>query len=291
MARRYGRIQGLVLSLGSPSFYRNVARNWGGIGLLYVLLLLTLTWIPILVQWQLAFRNFALVEFPKVAKDFPKIGLKNGKVSSSVPQPYVWTDPKTGQVVFVMDTTGKIKNLDQTEAQFLLTETKLYVRNQAETRIIDLSQFPNDLEISKEIIQGWLVTGSNWLGVVLFPFAMICSLIRALILMLLAGLLGMIFNSAYDARLSYGTLVRLSAVGLTLSVYLDTGLGLADIHVPFWFLITLALTTFYVAFGAKASKQGMPEGPDSFDDHYGRNDSFDDYGRRDIDPWSEGIRE
>jgi hypothetical protein len=40
---------------------------------------------------------------------------------------------------------------------------------------------------------------------------------------------------------------------MTLSVYLDTGLGLANIHVPFWFLIALVLTTAYVAFGTFVS--------------------------------------
>ena len=51
--RRYGRIQGLVLSLGWTDFYRDVAKDWRGIGMLYLLLVIALTWIPLLVKLQL----------------------------------------------------------------------------------------------------------------------------------------------------------------------------------------------------------------------------------------------
>ena len=83
----YGRITGLVFSLFLPAFYRHVARNWGGIGLLYLILLFTLTWIPSLVDVHLKLRKVAQEDFPKVAKDWPDISIKNGKVSSPVPQP------------------------------------------------------------------------------------------------------------------------------------------------------------------------------------------------------------
>jgi Protein of unknown function (DUF1189) len=255
--KRYGRIQGLLLALGSPSFYRDVAHNWGGIGILYVLLLFTLTWIPALVKAQIGFRNFIHNEFAKVAQDLPPITLQGGKASAPVPQPFTMNDPDTGKPVFVLDTTGEITSLDQTPAVLLLTQTRLHVRNQGKIEIHDLSQFP-DVTISKEWIQEWLEAIGNWLAVGLFPLVMIGSLIRALIIMLLAALVGLIFNAAFNARLSYAALLRLAAVGMTLSVYLDTGLGLAGIQVPFWFILTLMLTTAYVAFGVKAASSDAP---------------------------------
>ena len=73
---RFGRFQGLVLSLFLPAFYRDVARNWGGIGILYVLLLYTLTWIPALVNMQLGVQKFAQEDFPKFAKNLPDITIQ-----------------------------------------------------------------------------------------------------------------------------------------------------------------------------------------------------------------------
>jgi hypothetical protein len=93
----------------------------------------------------------------------------------------------------------------------------------------------------------------TWLWAIAFPIVMIGSLIRALILMLLASIVGLIVNAVCNARVTYGGLLRFAAVGMTLSVYTDTGLGLAGIQVPFWFLIALAVTSAYVAFGTIVS--------------------------------------
>ncbi|HEX3314644.1 MAG TPA: hypothetical protein VHR72_07110, partial [Gemmataceae bacterium] len=87
--RRYGRIQGLVLSLGWADFYRDVAKNWRGIGLLYLLLAIMLTWIPILAKWQMAVGHFMHEELPKKLTEIPEVSIKGGKVSSPAPQPLV----------------------------------------------------------------------------------------------------------------------------------------------------------------------------------------------------------
>jgi hypothetical protein len=70
--------------------------------------------------------------------------------------------------------------------------------------------------------------------------------------------------------MSYGGLLRFGAVGMTLSVYIDTGLELANIHVPFWFLIAFLLTTAYVAFGTFVS---VPPKVDVFADWDREDDS------------------
>jgi hypothetical protein len=249
---RFGRFAGLVLSLFLPAFYRDVARNWGGIGFLYILLLFIVTWIPALVKIHLGAQKFANVDFPKFAKGLPDISIKKGKVSSPVPQPLEIKD-ENGKVIFILDTTGKVNNLDKNQAMFLLTETKLHQRDErGNLQIHDLSQFP-DFDFTAEWLQGWITTICTWLAVGLFPIFLIGSLIRALILMLLTSLVGLIVNAVCNARVSYAGLLRFGAVGMTLSVYLDTGLGLAGINVPFWFLIALVLTSGYVAVGTIVS--------------------------------------
>jgi hypothetical protein len=290
----YGRFTGLVLSLFLPAFYRHVARSWGGIGLLYLILLFTLTWIPALVKIHLGAQKFAQEDFPKVAEKLPDITIKNGKISSPVEQPLEIKDDM-GNVVFVLDTTGKINNLEQTKAMILITETKLFQRDQLNNiQIHDLSTFP-DFDFTKERVQGWVDTATTWLAVSLYPLFMIGSLIRALVIMLLASIAGVVANSAFNARVTYGGLLRFAAVGMTLSVYLDTGLGLAEIQVPFWFLIALALTVVYVVFGTAVSIPPPMEiaglGVDR-EDHEDHDDHEDDWKspRRKADPDDGGFK-
>lgn len=270
----YGRITGLVFSLFLPAFYRHVARSWGGIGILYLLLLFTLTWIPPLVKFHLKLRELAEVEFPKYAKDIPDVSIKNGKVSSPAPQPFEVKDER-GNVVFVLDTTGKINNLDQTKAMILLTENKLYQRDQMNNiQIHDLSTFP-DFELNSERLQDWADGGATWLPISVFPFCLFGSMIRGIIIMLLASIAGLIFNAAFNAKMTYGGLLRFGAVGMTLSAYISTVLWTMWISVPFWFFICLGLTIAYVGFGTFVSV------PKLADMHLDDEEHDDDWRRRD----------
>jgi len=273
----YGRITGLVLSLFLPAFYRHVARHWGGIGLLYLFLLFTLTWIPTLIKTQMSFNEFVQAEFPKVAPKLPPITIKGGKVSSPVPQPLEIKDDN-GNVVFVLDTTGHINSLDQTPAIMLVTETKLHMRNQQKIEIHDLAQFP-DFEFTADFVQGWLDFIGTWLAVSFYPFCMFGSLIRALVIMFIAAIIGLIVDSGMQTRITFAGLLRMAAVGITLSVYLDTGLGFTDIKIPFWFFIAAGLTSIYVVFGVWATgpPPSFKRAKDDFDDD---RDEDDDYRSR-----------
>ena len=51
--RRFSGLHALVLSFFSPALYRDVALQWRGIGVLYLLLVATICAIPRLVMIQL----------------------------------------------------------------------------------------------------------------------------------------------------------------------------------------------------------------------------------------------
>ena len=271
--RRYGRIQGLVLSLGWADFYRDVAKNWRGIGLLYVLLVIALTWIPILAKGQMAIGHFMRDELPKKLTEIPEVSIKGGKVSSPAPQPLVINDEK-GDPIFILDTTGQT-DFDKTKAKFLLTESKLFQRDQNRTQITDLTDFP-DFTLSKENIVSWGTTASNWLGVVCFPVVVVWSLIGWLIVMLLAGAISMAANGR--SKLPFGTVLRLAAVGTTLGQYFTAAAMFFSINIPylFMYLICVGLTVAYAIFGIKCADRDRLE---EFDDHDRRDDHRDD--RRD----------
>src|SRR2546426_10244070 len=82
--------------------------------------------------------------------------------------------------------------------------------------------------------------------------------------MLLYGLVGLIFNSAFNARLDYAALLRLAAVAMTPAMVVDTVLGwLVGAPVPCCGAMLLAglITVSYLAFAGQAEAQpGMPPG-------------------------------
>ena len=81
----------------SGALNRDVARNWRGIGLRLLLLVLVITWIAMGIKMDRAVKHFANDEFPGVVQDFPPITIKDGVVSSPVDQPYYMKDKETGK--------------------------------------------------------------------------------------------------------------------------------------------------------------------------------------------------
>jgi Protein of unknown function (DUF1189) len=268
--RRYGRIQGLLLSLGWADFYRDVAKNWHGIGLLYVLLVIVLTWIPILVKMQLYLGQQVREELPKHLADIPDITLKGGKVSSPVAQPCVVFADDNGNPIVILDTTGQT-DFEKTKAMFLITETKLFQRDPNRTQITDLSAMP-DFTLSRDTVLSWATTGANWSAITCFPFCVIGSLIGWLVVMLIAAAIGMAANG--KSRLPFGTVLRLAGVGTTLGQYFTTAAMFFSIVVPFQFWICVAITAAYAIFGVKCAERDRLD--DAMDDFDHREDPPDD---------------
>ncbi len=186
----------------SGALNRDVARNWRGIGLRLLLLVLVITWIAAGIKMDRAVKHFANDEFPGVVQDFPPITIKDGVVSSPVDQPYYMKDKQTGKTFAVLDTTGTITSLDQADnAILLLTENKIHYRdnsNPGQVKIQDLSKVKN-FYVDRTIVTNWVAWGSKWASWVLIPIALVFSFIYRLIQGLIYGAIGMIFNNSFNA--------------------------------------------------------------------------------------------
>lgn len=258
--KRFGRITALFLSFFSADLYRDVARNWRGIALLYLLLLCLLTWIPVLVKTHLGMRRAANdPEAAAVINQMPSITINKGVVSIKEPEPYLMKDPQTGQTLLYVDTSNRFDRPEAKQAVFLLGRSTLETRNQNKTQIHDLSQFP-DVYVDKIIVGRWLDTFAKWFAVMALPLAMLGSLVWGLVRLLLYALIGLMFNSMFNARLDYAALMRLSAVAMTPAMVLDTVLiWLVGAPVPCCGSMFLAgaITLGYLAFAVKANAQPL----------------------------------
>ncbi|NQT36166.1 MAG: DUF1189 family protein [Planctomycetes bacterium] len=252
--KRYSIFHPLVLAFFSKSLYQDVGRNWKGVGALYLLLLMVLTWIPLLVQMQLAINGFVEDEAPSVTEQIPPIEIVNGQVSVDAPMPHVIRNPDTNAPVLVIDTTGEITSLADTEAKALLTKNTLWVEhNEFETRSYDLAGVQR-FSLNKQIVRQWLEY-LKWFPVVLFPLAVIFSFIYRMVLAAICGLVGLAFASMVGARLEYRTLMRLAAIAFTPTIVLSTLFTLFGVTVPYWASICILLTLVYLFFAVWANAE------------------------------------
>src|SRR2546425_3264229 len=181
--KRYSIHHAFVLSFFSKSLYRDVGRYWRGTGLLYMFILLVVVWIPTMIKMQIGFSRFAKREAPRFTQQIPRITIKHGEASTDVTTPY-FIKGDDGKPVVIIDMTGEYQSLDNTPAYILLTKTKVFARNERETRIYDLSNV-GSFELDRTRVEGWLQMTKRWLVLVIFPVVLISSFVFRAIQMLI----------------------------------------------------------------------------------------------------------
>ena len=244
-----------VLSFFSEELYRDVGLYWKGVNFSYLFLLLAICLIPTTINTYIVFANFVNNEAPTVIEQVPEITITDGKVSISEPQPYYIKDPENGDILAIIDTTGQIKSLEDTDAFCLLTENSLIIKkSKFENRTYDLSNV-KAFVVDSERITGWLQIGRKFLAVVIYPFALLGSYLFRIVQALIYAAVGLLFALWCKVTLSYATLLRLAVVAMTPCMLAKTIFGIADIHLPYATLIFLVITLAYLFFAVKANSE------------------------------------
>lgn len=253
--RRYSSFSALIAAFFSKDLYRDVAHSWGGIGFLHLMLLAFLASAPIMATIHVQLNSFADRDFPDLVKNFPDVKLTKGEVSSTIPQPYVvMDDAKSHKTMFVLDTTGKINNLEQTDAQILVTKTKIHMRERSnQQKIQDLKDFP-DMEVTATKMRSWMKILATWCAPVGTPFLMFGYVLVGLISMMLLALFGALIAGS-NSTVSAGGYMRLASVARTPAFLLGTAFQLLNITIPMWFLGSIAVSVAYMAFAVTCANE------------------------------------
>jgi hypothetical protein len=258
---RYSRFSALVLSFFSMDLYRDVGRNWRGIGLLYLLLLFALTWLPPVIRGHIGFRRFVRNDAPAVLSQVPSVTIKNGVVSIKEPEPYIVRDPQTGRTILYVDTSGEFnQEKEAREAAVLLSRSTVEIRQPNKTEVHDLSQI-DSLYVDKEVVRRWMERAATVFGPVAYVGGVIGSLLWGLVRLLIYGLIGMIIASAQNARLDLAALMRISAVAITPAMAIDTLAWTFNFgYLPCcgWSILMAVITVIYVGVGVRANAEAMP---------------------------------
>jgi hypothetical protein len=257
--KRYSFFHAPFLSFFSGALYRDVARNWRGMGFLYMFVLLAVLWIPSIIKLQVGVNRFVDVESKKLTDQIPAITISHGKVSTDVPTPYYIKDPDSGTTFAIIDTTGGSESLDSLPGQgLLLTKTKLIMRNERETKSYDLAPVES-FYLDRAKVESWLVMMKTWCVPVSYPLALVFSFIIRIIKILIYALIGLLIAYLLHVNLGYQTLMRLAAIAMTPVLILDLILEFSPGHIPLWSILAFLICVGYMFFAVKANSE--PEAP------------------------------
>jgi hypothetical protein len=254
--KQFNAFEALYASFYSAPLYRDVARHWKGAGLLYLLLLLALVWIPEMVHFHGSLATFVEGEGRAFADQLPTITIANGEVSTDVQTPHFIRDPKTDEVWVIIDLTGEYASLKGTDARLLLTRNQVLMSRERgtiqETRVYDLSGVES-FTLDRGRVMGWLQLAASWLAILAYPVALLFSFLYRIVQVLIYAAIGLLIARSTRVALDYVALMRLTAVAITPAVVADTVRSVAEVSIPAWWLLAFAIAMGYLVFAIKAN--------------------------------------
>jgi hypothetical protein len=266
--KRFNYFDALWQSFFSRSLYIDVAKNWHGVGFLYLLLIVIISWVPDLAKMQIGVQEFRADAAEGFIRQLPAIKITDGVASTEVETPYFIKDPKSGDVVAIIDFTGQYTGLDNTSAKMLLTRKEVITKkSERETRSYSLAGV-KDFTLDQTRVRRWVYIFATWLVVVITPFVIVFTYGFRICQVLIYAALGMAFASSFHVKLTYSTLLRITCVALTPVVIFTTVTDLFPMLRTFPRLLVwpihLAIALFYIGFAVKACASepaGFPSTP------------------------------
>ena len=247
------------------SLYRDVAKNWKGVGFSYLFLVLLLVCVPRAVKLHSVISTGITQNFPKFIKEVPDFKLEKGQFSVDVKQPYYSPDAKAP--IMVIDTTGQITSLSQVHWKEKADSVMLITKNQMLTRrvrfgvpeeqTVEFLQF-GALDLNKDSLGRLADFSSHWAGLISYPFLVLGFFIYNIIAMLVYGLIGLALSKMLGAGINYDAAMRLAAVSHTPSLVLSAALFAAGLEVPMAFLAFLLFSTFLLFLAIRAAGGKAP---------------------------------
>ncbi len=265
--KRYSAFQAIFLSPFSTALYRDVARQWKGVAFGYLLLVLLLCWIALMIRLYLGFSSVVKNDLPTIIDQIPEIRIENGVASTTENRRHEISDPDTGEVFFIIDTTGAEPTLESLpeSVKGVVTRTSATIeKNDIETRTFEFDQI-QDFTLTHELINRWAGLVKNLLVPVLLPFALMGSFLYRVLQALFYSLFALLFAAMFGAvqRLPYAALLRITVVAMTPAILFKAVLWMAGVSIPFLWLICFGISMVCLFLGVKAAASAERESADS----------------------------
>lgn len=246
--RQFNIFRPLYMAFYSKALYRDVGQNWLGTGLLYLLLLVAICSLPFSYNMQQTVKSIYTSYKPVVAQ-VPIIAVKDGTVSIDKPEPYYIKDLNTGRIRAVIDTTGTVTTLENSDAYLLLTKNKLILKEGVGEKTYVIPANHNRI-YTATIVDNFLQKFMYVILLVLYPAFILLFFLEGIIEVLFYSLLAKLF---IHTHLTFKTLFRLTAIAVTPAFILAAVFNLFAIKIPFWWLFYILIAVGYLIFAIKAN--------------------------------------
>lgn len=121
--RVYSYRQALYMAFYSRRLYIDVVKRWRGFGFKYLLLLVIIAVIPMSGRIIYKFNHAFDDQLITLINEIPPLDIRNGELVFDKPMPYIIKD-KTGADSIIIDTTGKVTQIDKTHPNLMMLITK-----------------------------------------------------------------------------------------------------------------------------------------------------------------------
>lgn len=249
--KQYSIIKPIIWSFFSKSLYQDVRKNWRGLGLLYLLMILAICWLPIFYIMHQNLQYNADHRIKELVSSLPTITVKNGEFSMDKTSPYIIKQPDTSLPFIIFDTSGKYDSLENTPAVVLITKHQVMMRKgeSDKIRVYNISK-SNDFMLGPAKIHNFVALFVKWWYVIAYPVVLLASFIYRIVQILIFALIGSIFVKMLDTEIDYVTLMRLTAIAITPAIIISTIFDLTEVHFKgilfVYFIISMAYLFFAV---------------------------------------------
>jgi hypothetical protein len=275
----FGYWRGLLYSFFSPAFYVDVAKRWRGVGILYLLLLVSVVTVLPAIKAMILFNQGFQEEILQPISALPSMYIKNGILHLDKPMPYFVRNAKR-QVVMVIDTKSDKTWMNDPQYPDVTTvfKKKLILYRIPRVSLIHSQPILSKTEIYQKVLPtgtggDGIFDGAKWLEMThisrvpyvlaafMYPAMVTFFFTMGLFSLLGFAMLGQVISyTIFKCTLTYPESARLLICSTTPAWFLNMILILLEGNFHYWKWGVLILAAIYFSFAVlcfKRSKGGL----------------------------------
>ena len=250
--KKYPPWKGIYLAWFSRDFYRDVVKNWHGLGLKYLMITMACFWLLLSLRLQTEVNRFADDFFLPVIRQVPELVLKDDRLKMKVRSPYEVLDPRSGKPIMIFDIREDAPEPPSELDGIFYIGNKQILHYQGHRSEFELKGSWKKPLVTESLIKS-LEDFRNWSGTVVFSVFYTATLFLVTLQVFIYGLLGFALSGVLKRPLSFSQTGRVAAAALLPVLTLEFGQRMLGLFFPMWTVASILLAIIYLVFGIRSS--------------------------------------
>lgn len=247
------------LAFFSKRLYRDIGRNWKGVNLAYLFLLLAICCVPFALHKRAEIVQSLETNQVDILNQVPEIHILNGEAYVEAEMPY-FIKNHAGKPIAIIDTTGSMNYIDDPSVQVMLTANKLIIRRgRTLFNKFDLDAV-EDLYIDKHVLNGWISGIKGSIAPLSYGIFLMLSYIFAVMAMTFVAIIGLILSNIMHSALSFKDTMRIAVTASTPAIIGLTVSAALGLSIPLY--VFLAITLAYLLMGILSCSSNIEDRED-----------------------------